>query len=110
MTRLDFSNYVVEQLRRVGSGQAPEIEDTQKVFDNIPRFFAYLEKAHIYVVADDDDIDDEAVHPLATYMVWWLSNTFFRQRMEDDRLLAERMLILLQATLPTYEPQTTDYF
>ena len=112
MTRLEFSNYVVEQVRRVGSGQSPDIEDTQKVFDLIPFYFDFLEKAHIYVVSDMEEIENEAVHALALGMVWFLTDTFFlnEQVTAPKWALARQMFVLLSANMPTYERQTVDYF
>jgi hypothetical protein len=109
-TSTDLANRALAKGFMVGLGQSPEAEDTQKVLDMYEAFKAFVEAANIYTIADDTDIDLAAYEWLAG-LLWYFVATEFGKPAEDGlRLAAEYHLRRIQASQPTYERQTAEYF
>lgn len=109
-TRANLTARALGKLFMVGAGQDVDPGDQEKIDNIVPSFFAFIEQADIYSVADENDIDEGAFEWLADYLAWFAAPDFSKSREEVMRQMAEYNLRRIQAQKPTYETMRAEYF
>lgn len=110
-TRQDLIAATLELLNALGSGQAPETEDSQTIDGLIDGKIAELNRQDIIFFTDTQNFEDEYVDPLATILADMAAPSFGQARNPDSRADAITRLYAMKPS--TYVPGSTlqvDYF
>jgi hypothetical protein len=109
-TRDNLADRALQKLRVVGAGQPVDSEDHETADGVIDAVLADLEARDVYSVADLEDIDIAAFEWLALVLADTLAPDFGQAMDPNRRAYAERMLLWIGSTSPTYQTQTAEYF
>lgn len=99
-------------LSGIGTGQPPAPEDKAKVQPLLGPTLDYINRLKLAYFVDAGDVPDEAIQPVATILATWdsLIKHFNADVGPQERALAERQLLLLNASAPSYLPLRATYF
>lgn len=106
-TRADLVARALELNGLVAPYEAENADATDSKVDTL---FATLSARNIYTVGDDEEIDLQAFEPLAAVLADLVAPRFGRARDPVTVGLAERTLIQIGVSQPTYEPLVVNYF
>lgn len=114
-TRAHLVRRILKELGSYQSGQDLPPEDYRVVDEELPYELSTMASDDIFVVADIDAIDDDAVVELAKYLAGQFAATFGLageelQAVQASQGAAEQSLRYKRARKPTYARQRTEYF
>jgi hypothetical protein len=109
-TRTHLANRALVKLMIVGSGQAPEPEDTETADGVFDAMSETLSSQRIYTIADATDIELDAFEWLADYLAWLIAPDFGKAPDDGLRQRAEYMLRRISEPRATGEILKADYY
>jgi hypothetical protein len=106
---------ILEKLGVAATGQPPEIEDTQRVDDNLDSLIAEMSAREIVDIGDLDAIEPEFFLSVASICAYELRDEFgvtgetlVDLMKKNDEAIAK--LQVMTRVKPTYEPAKPSYF
>lgn len=99
-TRTMLANEALDILQRVGLGQSPDSEDTEKIDRKIDALLAELSARNIVEIPDPDDIDAAFFNPLAELLANEAAPNFGGQKNPAVREAGEERLKIMVNNTP----------
>ena len=114
-TRADLIERVLQNLGVWQAGQDLPPEDYRIVDQNLERHLAAMSKADVYQVDDANNVADEAMTEIASYLANEYAPVFGiageeLAEMKQRAALAEQALRYHRVSPPTFQPMAVDYF
>lgn len=95
-TATNLVNEIAAELFSLGTGQAPDTEDSARITLRLPGILAELGKRNIFYVSDTASVPDDAFSDVVAYAAAVLAPTFNLPPREGERAVAEARLRALQ--------------